>query len=49
MSISCDQAVSTQMAGWFTDNLEKYYTDEKRLQGVMGENAKKLFLDVDNE
>ncbi|KAF5320707.1 hypothetical protein D9619_000875 [Psilocybe cf. subviscida] len=40
-------AVSTQMANWFTDNLEKYYTDEKRLKGVMSENAKKLFLGVD--
>lgn len=38
-------AVSTDMAQWFTTNLQRYYSDdEERLGGVLRDNAVKLFL-----
>jgi len=37
-------AVSTDMAQWFTTNLQRYYNDEERLGGVLRDNAVKLFL-----
>jgi hypothetical protein len=39
-----NQAVSTDMAGWYTENLEEHYTgNQRKLEAVLGENASKLF------
>jgi len=37
-------AVSKAMVEWFTTNVQNHYTDEDKLQGVMRDNAVKLFL-----